>query len=337
MKILFFSLFLSSLILACSGGGSGNRQQNSVGDSESDGSPVPSTPPEAPETEEHPVSYRVISTETLDADGEGVGLDAYSLVRNKFGIRPIESPDLYDSDHQTVRHLYEDADDIVGQHFVFVLHRDEDGDRGRFVDRQRNEIKIYGGSRDGLKGYEGKTFEYRWKFKVNPHMEVSSRFSHFFQLKAVYGDDARPIVTISGAERAGSDGTRKDYLQVRYSPYTHPSETLYLESIDFDMARGRWLDVLCRATFAEADSGGALYLSITRLGDTQPLIEVDQALIDMWRGPATDEERAEGRVPFVRPKWGYYRSFADRDNLRTVEESIRFANFDVREVERKSP
>lgn len=278
------------------------------------------TPTPSPMTE---MSYTTVFSESLDADVDG--LDAYQLVREKFGRNSIEAPDVYASDHQSVRHLNQQTDDIVGDHFVFTLHLGDDGDKGNFIDRQRNEIKVYGSSIDELKGFEGKTFEYSWKFKVNENMEISKKFSHFFQLKAVYGDDAQPIITISGSERSGTDS-----MQIRYSPHTIPSNTQYLAFADWREVKGEWLNVFCRVTYAEAQEGGKIEMRIVRMRDNVKMLSINENNIDMWRGPATASE--VGRVPFIRPKWGYYRSYADTTNLRADEEEVRFANFVIKEV-----
>ena len=77
----------------------------------------------------------------LQADGAGKGLTAYELIKQFAGPRSIESPDLYANNHPGTPHIYEDDDDVVGDHFVFVLHRDIDKDRDKykkFGDRQRN-------------------------------------------------------------------------------------------------------------------------------------------------------------------------------------------------------
>jgi len=47
----------------------------------------------------------------------------------------------------------------------------------------------------------------------------------------------------------------------------------------------------------------------------------------MWRGTAGDH--------FVRPKWGIYRSLAEKEDLRIDEEVVRFANFEVEKVRRQ--
>ena len=100
------------------------------------------------------VAYTVMTERTLDADGDMVGLDAYDLIRNFGGPNPIEAPDLYAINHPAVRHIYEDTDATVGNHFVFIIHRDIDMDRDRVAntDRQRNEIKTYKQFRRGREG-----------------------------------------------------------------------------------------------------------------------------------------------------------------------------------------
>ena len=259
--------------------------------------------------------YAVLTTRTLDADGPMSGLDAYDLIRDFGGPNPIEAPDLYPVNHSGVRHIYEDTDAAVGNHFVFVIHRDVDIDRDRvdINDRQRNEIKTYDNSEEAVKGYEDETFIYRWKFRINEGMEVSTRFSHFFQLKAVGGSDSQPILTISGAERSGEDG-----IEVRHSPL---QDTTILGRTDWSMVTGEWLDAYCRVTFSES---GDLRLIVTRMRDDAVIFNLDVSGLDLWRG--------EDPGHFVRPKWGIYRSLLDRENLRPDEERVRFANFVVTEV-----
>ena len=293
------------VIVGCSSGGGGSPPPPDL-------APPPVADPRPPEDE---VEFTVLTTRTLDADGDQVGLDTYDLIRTFGGPNPIEAPDLYPINHPDVRHIYEDFDPIIGNHFVFIIHRDIDIDRDRVenTDRQRNEIKTYSSSEEAVKGFENETFVYRWKFQINADMEVSTRFSHFFQLKAVGGSDSQPILTISGAERSGDDG-----IEVRYSPLQ--ADTI-LQRQDWSMVTGEWLAAYCRATFAES---GDLRLIVTRLRDDEVIFDIDERGLDLWRG--------EDASHFVRPKWGIYRSILDRDNLRPDEETVRFANFSVSEV-----
>lgn len=306
MNSRFSAAAVLLVIVGCSSGGGG--------------SPTPPvvTPPHVtgPPTDE--VQFTELTNRTLDADGHMSGLDTYDLIRDfggDYNPGPIEAPDLYPVNHPEVKHIYEDFDAEIGNHFVFIIHRDIDKDRDRLEndDRQRNEIKTYDKSEEAVKGYENETFIYRWKFKINADMEISTRFSHFFQLKAVGGDTSHPILTISGAERSGEDG-----IEVRYSPLQ--ADTI-LERQNWSMVTGEWLEAYCRVTFAES---GDLRLIVTRMSDDAVIFNIDETGLDLWRG--------EDASHFVRPKWGIYRSIFYPENLRPDEENVRFANFSVSEV-----
>ena len=249
--------------------------------------PVVVTPPPV-STPTDELQYTVLTSRTLDADGDQLGLDTYDLIRAFGGPNPIEAPDLYPINHPEVRHIYEDFDAVIGNHFVFIIHRDIDIDRDRVQndDRQRNEIKTYSSSEEAVKGFENETFIYRWKFKINDSMEVSTRFSHFFQLKAIGGPDSQPILTISGAERSGEDG-----IEVRYSPLQ--ADTI-LQRTDWSRVTGEWLEAYCRVTFAES---GDLRLIVTRMTDDAVIFDIDEQGLDLWRG--------EDASHFVRPQVGH--------------------------------
>ncbi len=297
-----------SALIGCSSGGGGGSQVPPVAD-------PPGTNP-GPPTDE--VQFTVLTERTLDADGHMAGLDTYDLIRafgGDFVPGPIEAPDLYPVNHPGVRHIYEDSDATVGNHFVFIIHRDVDIDRDRVEndDRQRNEIKTYAQSEEAVKGFENETFVYRWKFRINGDMEVSTRFTHLFQLKAVGGPDSQPILTITGNERSGEDG-----IEVRHSPF---QDHTVLERTDWSMVTGEWLEAYCRVTFSNS---GDLRLIVTRMSDDATIFDIDESGLDLWRG--------ENASHFVRPKWGIYRSILDLDNLRPDEENVRFANFSVSEV-----
>lgn len=96
---------------------------------------------------------------SLESDGVNIGLDAYTLIENVFAQGAIEAPDIYAGNHQGVQHIIEDTDSIVGDHFVFLAHRDEDQDKDKGPsDRQRNEIKAYDKSPQETLAYKGDTF-----------------------------------------------------------------------------------------------------------------------------------------------------------------------------------
>ena len=275
----------------------------------------PVIPPPVDTSPTDTLAFDVLTERTLNADGAGIGLSAYQLIRDFGGSGAIESPDLYPVNHPAAEHITEDSDGVVGNHFVFVIHRDIDIDRDRIdiTDRQRNEIKTYSSSEEAVKGYENETFIYTWKFRINAEMEVSTRFSHFFQLKAVGGDDSHPILTISGAERSGDDG-----IEVRHAALRDDD---ILQRTAWSEVTGEWLEAYCRVTFSDV---GGLRLIVTRMSDAKVVFNIDEPALDLWRGEDTSH--------FVRPKWGIYRSILDLGNLRPDEEDVRFANFSIREV-----
>ncbi len=275
-----------------------------------------------------PTASFVVSFErSVVSDGPNNGLTAYQLIENAFGEDSIEAPDFYSSNHDDVVHIVEDTDATVGNHFVFLAHRDLDYDRnGGPSDRQRNEIKTFDRSDDNLLGYEGETFQYTWKFKVSSELELSSRFTHFFQIKAKNysednsnGNDNQPVFTLSGAERSSSGNE----LQVRYNSGYNPdgssTSDVYMVRQDWNAITDEWLEVFVQITYAEA---GKFDMTVTRMSDNAVIIDLSEDNIDTYRG-------VEAR-DFSRPKWGIYRSILEASSLRPEEEQVRFADFVIR-------
>jgi hypothetical protein len=260
-------------------------------------------------------SFDVLSQQVslLAADGPEKGKTAYELIRAFAGPRSIESPDLYPENHPQDKHIYEGTDSVVGHHFVFVLHRDIDKDRDKyekFSDRQRNEIKAYGGSEERLKAYRGETLTYRWKFKVDANMSLSKNFSHFFQLKSVDNGIGMPILTLSGVSHGGDRWFGLSHAAVK--------KASILAKVPWDEISGVWLEVVCQVTYADT---GSLMLAVNRLSDAETIITYQANDIDMWRG--TEDTH------FVRPKWGLYRSLKSKEWLASESDTVRFADFEV--------
>ncbi|MDN3378047.1 MULTISPECIES: VCBS domain-containing protein [unclassified Pseudoalteromonas] len=271
----------------------------------------------------------VMSSEvTLNSDGANTGLDAYTLIENVFSQGAIEAPDMYEGNHQGVLHIIEDTDDVIGNHFVFLAHRDTDQDKDKGLsDRQRNEIKAYDKSPQETLAYKGDTFQYSWKFKVSSELELTSKFSHFFQLKArndnndnSNGNDDQPIITLSGAQK-NSTGNQ---LQVRYSAgFDENGNSTGLDKnlieTDWSLITDEWVHVFVQATFSE---DGKFDMTLTRLSDNEEIFNISEQHIDMWRGVLAQD--------FARPKWGIYRSIVETDSLRAEEEQVRFADFSIK-------
>jgi VCBS repeat-containing protein len=272
--------------------------------------------------------FLVTDETTLNADGVNSGLSAYALIETVFSEGAIESPDMYAGNHEGVTHIIEDTDSIVGNHFVFLAHRDEDQDRDKgLTDRQRNEIKAYDKSPAATLAFENETVQYSWKFKVSSELELTSKFSHFFQIKArnesndnTNGNDDQPIITISGAQK-NSTGNQ---LQVRYSAgFDENGNSTGLDKnlieTDWSLITDEWVAVFVQATFSEE---GKFDMTLTRLSDNEELFNISEQNIEMWRGFSGDD--------FARPKWGIYRSIVETDSLRAEEEQVRFADFVIK-------
>ena len=263
------------------------------------------------------MKYKVLSERSLFADGYMKGIDTYQLIKNFAGPKSIEAPDLYSNNHPGKPHIVEATDDVVGDHFVFSIHKayDKDRDVSSIKDRQRNEIKAYAKSSNELKAYKNEILSYNWKFKLNKGISVSKNFTHFFQLKAVDGGVGTPILTLSGRNKNG------EWLEVIHT--IHGKKTL-LKKVPLQALKGRWLQVSCVVHYR---NNGQLQLLITDLAN-EPIIELSLNNIDMLRG--------ENRGDFVRPKWGIYRSLRSKEMLRDAEEKVFFADFSVQKFAIKS-
>ena len=303
---------LATCFVSCGGGGGADAPITPITVVDGGGA----TPPEETPLPEDEDQFDSLSVRILAADGEGQ-VDTYDLIRNFAGPKPIEAPDLYAINHPGAPHIFEELDESIGDHFVFVIHRDDDRDRDRLdiTDRQRNEIKTYDKSEDAVKAYEDEVMIYRWKFKIEPGISLTSRFSHFFQLKAVGGDDSQPMITLTGNVQSGDDG-----FEIRHSPLTG---TVDLARVSRDKVEGRWLTAYVRATFSQE---GDFRMIIVDEVEREVIFDISEQGLDMWRGDAPDH--------FVRPKWGIYRSLAEKESLRPDEEVVRFADFEVEKVRR---
>ncbi|MCW7540904.1 polysaccharide lyase [Aquabacterium sp. A7-Y] len=235
----------------------------------------------------------------LIADGR---TDTYTLIDRALGGHASETPDCAHPGFGP--HITQAFDHELGKAaFVFTLHVDPDDDRCTNADRQRNEIKVYSPSDDYLKGFNGDTLTYRWRFKLDKHFQPSRSFTHIHQIKAVDGDDGSPIITLT--PRAG----RPEQLQLIH--VDSKGERKVLAHVPLEQFKGRWIDAYERITYG---SQGSYSLSLRNLADGKVLWR-HSARLDMWRDGAT----------FVRPKWGLYRSLDDREALR--DESLRFDRF----------
>ncbi len=241
-------------------------------------------------------------TTCLNADGAG-GKDTDSLIESVLGSAAVEhNPD---SDHNPpFRHVKEDTDSEVGNHFVFYAHYPIDSDGSPTDDRSRIEIKVNNGAANELKGTPGKIMTYTWRFKMTAQMGFSERFTHMFQMKSFGGNAGAPIITLTGTGTGSGENLRVEYRGEK--------DGRTLARVPMAGLKGVWLEVQLRAQIGDS---GAFFMTIKK-PDGKAVISIDEKGLDLWR---------QGQ--YIRPKWGIYRGKSTR--LRTEEETVRFANFAI--------
>ena len=243
-------------------------------------------------------------TTCLNADGPG-GMGTYPLIDSVLGTNAVEhSPD---ADHTPpFLHVKEDTDGEVGNHFVFYAHYPTDNDGAPDDDRSRIEIKVNGGAASALKGTPGETMTYTWRFKMNADMGFSERFTHMFQMKSYGGNEGAPIITLTGSGTGTGENLRVDYWP------DDGSATQTLARVPMASLKGIWLQVHVRA---EISDSGSFFMALKK-PDGTTVFSIDETGLDLWR-----------QGEYIRPKWGIYRGKSTL--LRTVEETVRFANYAI--------
>lgn len=266
---------------------------------------------------------------TLNADGSG---DTYELINSKFapGANVIESPDLTSGSHSSFgRHIAEVFDTDLNKYvFEFYAHLASgttgilDNDISTLsTDRQRVEIKTYASSPNNLKGIIGETVTYKWRFKVPVGFQPSANFTHIHQIKAVDGDDDKPIFTLTA--RKGTPNK----MQLIYVVDANASND-YKEEVNLSLFEGIWVDVV-ETVKVGTGTTGTYAITIKKVSDATVIMSYINDNIQTIRTAATDPAFPQVPNSFIRPKWGIYRSLLDVASLR--DDSLRFSDFSIAE------
>ncbi|MEP6676544.1 MAG: hypothetical protein ABJA78_15390 [Ferruginibacter sp.] len=238
----------------------------------------------------------------LDADGPG---NTYELINSIFapGYDAVENPECV---HPAFgRHIAEVWDSELGQYaFEFYIHVNPDNDRCINFDRQRVEIKTYESSPDSLKGVVGESLTYTWKFRLAAGFQPSTSFTHIHQVKAVNGDDADPIFTLTCRKATPNK------LELIHD------NTTKVAIVNLSLFTGTWVEATENITVG---ANGTYSLLIKRVSDNAILLNYSNSNIMTIR-PDND---------FIRPKWGIYRSLTTPSDLR--DDTIRFAHLTIKE------
>lgn len=243
----------------------------------------------------------------MNADGR---TDTYKLIES-YGYG-VEVPDC----GHPIKHITQQFDnDLQKQVFAFTLHAELDDDRCGAQDRQRAEIKTFGPSPESMKGHQGKTHIYKWKFKLNSGFQPSPLFCHIHQVKADAGPNAgAPIVTLTPRLKDGKE-------VLLFNVVSPANASVTLAEVDLSSFKGVWVEVTEKILH---DRQGAIEMEIKRVSDGKRLLFGKSDYVDLWRDGAR----------FNRPKYGIYRSLKESSYLRN--ESVLFADIELIEVSDKN-
>jgi hypothetical protein len=273
-----------------------------------------------------------------------------------------ETPGQANGGHTGVPHILQQYDEILGKNvFAFVMHHDTDRSVTGDWTRQRTEIKIdhrnniNNPGRDfcALGGAdEGRSFIYRWKFKLPTDFAVSNEFTHIHQIKNEGGDSSQPVITLT-ARRVGTQ--RRMQLIYRAptfgfggtSPENSPMRYLAGNSGNsLDDYLGEWVSCEVHIVYSSDPEQAAYSIKVTRMRDNRVLLDYTHSNVNY-----AAIERDPGKWQFVtwrtgnthgRPKFGLYRrifsgsnpgNFTEPDASRLVhglkDETILYADFEI--------
>ena len=253
----------------------------------------------------------------LNANSTGTG-DTYALINSVLapGDNAIEAPDQtgggVNGTHPSFgKHIAQVYDaDLAKYVFEFYAHVAEDNDITGGLVRQRVEIKTYANSPNSLKGTNGETVVYKWRFKIPVGFKPSSNFTHIHQIKAVDGDASSPLFTLT--PRKGLPN-KLELLYVKDSV----SGTNKIAVVNLSDFEGVWVEATQIIKIAEH---GTYSIMIKKVSDQTILLSYSNNDIATKRPDNS----------FIRPKWGIYRSLNTPSDLR--DESIRFSDFSIQEI-----
>ncbi|MDD2798604.1 MAG: DNRLRE domain-containing protein [Bacteroidales bacterium] len=249
--------------------------------------------------------FQGFSQAVLNADGPG---NTYELINSVFapsGGDVVENPECVHPEFG--RHIAEVWDADLNQYvFEFYIHVTPDNDRCINFDRQRVEIKTYDSSPDSLKGTRHETIVYKWKFKIPTGYQPSSNFTHLHQIKAVGGDEADPIFTLTA--RKGNPN-RLELIH---------NNTNKVAIANLSLFENTWVEA---TEIIMVDSlHGSYSIDIKKVSDGISILS--------YRN--NDLMTIRYNNSFIRPKWGIYRSLLSSTDLR--DEAVRFNGFSIYEV-----
>lgn len=303
--LFVFNLLLTLFLSACGGGGS-SSPPSSASSSQSS-IVVASSSLATSSIIQSSLNQSSASTAVrVIASGNYFSTNAAPMFNEKFGGVVVEDQFCREVNSTRISEVF----DNTLQKYVFSFHIDMDDIdcATNESDRQRLEVKSYALSPENLKGVQGETHFYRWKLHLPEGFQVSSSFTHLFQVKPVGQNDAMPLISLTARK------ANPNRLEVLYAA---TSETQRIAEIPLSQLLGKWVDVQVIAHYA---SIGSFEITIYEIPSNTQLLHFVNNALDMWR---------EG-TEFNRPKWGIYRSLDNKQDLKA--ETLLYDDFCIGEM-----
>jgi hypothetical protein len=249
----------------------------------------------------------------LEAEASSGG--AYSVITAK-GF-DYESPDQTNGGHENFgAHISQKFDAALDKNvFEFIMHRNEDRNATGDWTRQRVEIKL--DHRNGSNGRdycaldsdEGRSFIYRWKFKLPADFAVSTDFTHIHQIKNEGGDSSQPIVALTARNASGNTRLQLSY----YAPgSSSPTQFVNDNSHLLTPYLGQWVQCEESITYSSDPAEAAYSIKITRIDNSQVLMN--------YAAPANTIQTWRAGNTHGRPKFGLYRLIFKGSNPGNYQE-----------------
>lgn len=276
-----------------------------------------------------PISMGYTLQSSMQGDPSLLGKN-YVEIHNymkQYGWDYSEHPNSSDLDHNDGIHCLNIYDETLKQYvFKFMIHVNPilDGDRGEFIDRQRNEMKSQtSGSWYKMNGNWDEWQILEWKFNIPKGFRPSTSFCHIHQLKAQEGNNSMPIITIT--LRGNNDGTNRRVQVIHTGDISATNKGTIVDNIPLEEFEDEWVQVQEEVHYTH---NGFFRIKITRISDNKVLMDYSIDNIDMWRKGATN----------IRNKFGIYRSYGktlsdpnDRPSNGIKDESLLLGDFYIYE------
>jgi len=255
------------------------------------------------------IAGQVNAQALLEANGPGNTYELINSVLAPTGGDVVENAECVHPEFG--RHITEVWDATLNQYvFAFFIHVTPDNDRCINFDRQRVEIKTYDASPANLKGTEGETVVYKWKFLVPVGFQPSSSFTHLHQIKAVGGDESDPIFVLT-ARKGSPNKLELNYYQ------SSDQNSVKLTSVNLSLFEGNWVEVTERVKVSKTN--GTYSIVIKNVKTSATILTYSESNILTIRADNN----------FIRPKWGIYRSLNTPSDLR--DEMVCFNSISIQE------